>query len=171
MAILDDVKNELRISGTDHDTEITSLINAAKLDLEESGVRKVVDTDYLVKMAITLYCKGNFGYDNAEAERFILAYENLRVKLAIASDYKSYKIVFTVTALTTSGAAIEGASIAIDDEDLTVLTTNSLGVATYYQYAKEVDVDYVVTADGYTSVDTSVYVDGAGDEAVAVVMT
>ena len=171
MAILDDIKNELRISGTDHDTEITSLINAAKLDLEESGVKKVVDTDYLTKMAIVLYSKAYFGYDNAEAERFIQAYENLRVKLSVASDYNAYKIVFTVTALTTSGAAIEGASIAIDDEELTVLTTNSLGVATYYQYTKEVDVDYVVSKTGYTSVDTSVYVDGAGDEAVAVVMT
>jgi uncharacterized protein YaiE (UPF0345 family) len=168
MAILDDVKNELRISGTDHDTEITALINAAKLDLEESGVCKVVDTDYLIRMAIGLYCKGNFGFDNAEAERFLQAYDSLRVKLSVASDYNAFKVVFTVTALTTSGAAIDGASIVIDDADLTEVVTNSLGVATYYQYTKNADVDYTVYADGYTTQTGSVYVDN--DEAVAVVV-
>lgn len=169
MATLDDVKNELRISGTDHDTEITALINAAKLDLTESGVRKVVETDYLTKMAITLYAKANFGYDNPEADRFTLAYENLRVKLSVSRAYNSYAVIFSVTALTTSGAAIGGAAIAIDDDDLTVLTTNSLGVATYYQRLAGVDLGYVCSAAGRTTVVGSVYVDN--DEAEAVVMT
>lgn len=43
-----------------------------------------------VRMAITLYCKANFGYDNAEAERFdrsymdavchLMAHENVRTR-------------------------------------------------------------------------------------------
>ena len=169
MAILDDVKNELRISGTDHDTEITGLINAAKLDLEESGVQKVVETDYLTRMAIGLYCKGNFGFDNDEAGRFIQAYESLRVKLSVASDYNAFKVVFTVKALTTSGAAIDGASIVISDADLTEVVTNSLGVATYFQYTKNADVDYTVSKVGYTTQTGSVNVDN--DEAVSVVLS
>lgn len=168
MAILDDLKNELRVSGTDFDTEITALINAAKTDLTESGVVKVVDTDYLTKMAIVLYCKGNFGWDNSEADRFLAEYEKLRAKLAIASTYNQYKITFQIYALTTA-TPLKDAVISIDDADDTELTTNSQGVAYYYSYVKELDIDYAVAASGYSTVEDSVYVDN--DETVSVVMT
>lgn len=168
MAILDDIKTELRISGTDFDTEITGMINAAKKDLEESGVVKAVDTDYLVKMAIVLYCKGNFGWDNAEAPRYIEEYEKLRVKMALASDYNQFKITFNTYALTTA-TPLKGAVISIDDENDTVLVTNSQGAAYYHTYDKEIDIDYSIAATGYATVASLVYVDD--DETVSVVMT
>lgn len=168
LAILDDLKNELRISGTDFDSEITALINAAKTDLEQSGVVKVVDTDYLTKMAIVLYCKGNFGYDNTEAERYLGEYEKLRAKLSVASDYNQFKVTFTIYALTTA-TPLKEAVISIDDANATELVTNSLGVAYYYSYVKELDFDYAVAASGYSTVESSVYVDN--DETVSVVMT
>lgn len=169
MALIDDVKNDLRISGASFDTEVQMLIDAAKTDLTQSGVVKVVDTDYLIRAAIILYCKGNFGYEDKDsADRFIAEYEKLRVKLALASDYNQYKITFSVYALTTA-TPLKNAVVAIDDEKSTELITNSQGAAYYYSYVDKVDIDYVITADGYTRVESSVYVDN--DETVSVVMT
>lgn len=78
MALIDDVKSELRVSGTDFDTQINDLIAAAKLEMQSKGldVTKIVDTDALVKQAIILYCKANFGYEDVQmAERFQTRYD------------------------------------------------------------------------------------------------
>lgn len=164
MATIDDVKKELRISGTAADTEIQMLIDAVKLELAESGVLTVSETDALVKMAIMLYCKGHFGYDNPEAERFLEKYELLRGWLGTASAYNSHKVTFSVTA---GGIAFRDAAISIDDEDGTVLVTNSQGQAFYYVYSNG-DVDYTISATGYTTIDTSAYI--SADTTVTVVM-
>lgn len=165
MALIDDVKTELRISGTDFNTEVQLLIDTAKADLEQSGVRKVVDTDYLTRSAIILFCKGNFGWDNPEAERFIRLYEALRAKLAVARDFASYLITFTVTD-SADDSALADATIVVGN---VVLLTNSLGKAYYHVYEKLIDVDYAVSKLGYTAKTGSVYIDGT-DEAVAVAL-
>lgn len=91
MALIDDIKDYLRYSGTDLDaTEITDLINAAKSDLILSGIlsSKVNDdTDALIKRAISTYCKANFGYDNPDAPRFQKSYDLLKGHLSMAVDY------------------------------------------------------------------------------------
>lgn len=93
MAILDDVKQALRISidNTIFDTEVNDLIGAARLDLIQSGVSadKVnLDTDPLIKRAIITYAKANFGYDNPEADRFQQSYDMLKQHLSLAGDYR-----------------------------------------------------------------------------------
>ena len=77
MALLDDVKSELRVSGTDFDTETQGLIDSAKIEMESKGLDKslIVETDPLVKQCIVLYCKSNFGWDNPEADRFQSRYD------------------------------------------------------------------------------------------------
>ena len=64
--MLEIIKQALRVSGNDLDEEITDLIEAAKADLILSGVHKdnVEDDDPLIKRAITVYCKANFGYED-----------------------------------------------------------------------------------------------------------
>ena len=86
--MLQDVKDVLRVSGDDLDAEILDLIDAAKADLILSGVHKdkVVDTDPLIKRAITVYCKANFGYDDM-GERFAEAYENFKKHLVVSLEY------------------------------------------------------------------------------------
>jgi hypothetical protein len=73
MALVDDVRKNLRVTSTAYDTaEITPMIEACKLDLKIAGVSeaKITDTpDALVFRAIVLYCKANFGYEE-NAERF-----------------------------------------------------------------------------------------------------
>jgi uncharacterized phage protein (predicted DNA packaging) len=89
MALIDDVKEVLRISGTDTDTEITDLIDTAKADLLTSGVldTKIVDTDALIKMAIKLFCKAHYGYDTPDADRFKTLYDEFKSKLCTLTDY------------------------------------------------------------------------------------
>lgn len=87
--MLDKVKLALRVSGTVFDLEIQDLIDAAKLDLQISGVVKVDEEDALIQRAIIVYCKANFGYDNNEAERFQKSYDMLKQHLSLAGDYNA----------------------------------------------------------------------------------
>lgn len=90
MALLDDVKMALRITSSAFDNEIEGLIEAAKADLRLSGVTdaKVKDDgDPLIRRAIVVYCKANFGYDNPEAERFQQSYDMLKAHLTLSQEY------------------------------------------------------------------------------------
>ncbi len=88
--MLNDIKNALRISGNDLDMEILDLIEAAKADLILSGVldSKVIDTEPLIKRAVTVYCKANFGYEDPKlAERFQESYISLKHHLTLSTEY------------------------------------------------------------------------------------
>lgn len=87
--MLADVKDALRLSGTDLDIEVQDLIDAAKADLQLSGVPadKIVDTDPLIKRAVIVYCKAHFGWDNPEADRFAKSYDMLKMHLTLSAEY------------------------------------------------------------------------------------
>ena len=87
--MLNDVRDALRISGSDLDIEIQDLIDAAKADLQLSGVAaaKIVDTDPLIKRAVVVYCKAHFGWDNPEADRFARSYDMLKTHLTLSAEY------------------------------------------------------------------------------------
>lgn len=93
MALLDDMKQALRINNTEMDIEVLDLIETAKSEMSNININinKVTDTgemDPLIKRAITLYCKANFGYDNSDAERFAECYKMLKIHLALSADYQ-----------------------------------------------------------------------------------
>ncbi len=95
MTLIDEIKPVLRVTSSDIGiiTEISDLIESAKMDMkiQNIDIAKVTDTgemDPLIKRAITLYCKGHFGYDNPDAERFINSYEKLRDHLSLSTDYQ-----------------------------------------------------------------------------------
>lgn len=88
--MIDDVRDALRVSGTDLDTEISDLIDAAKADLALSGVQKskITDEDPLIKRAITVYCKANFGYEDPKlSEKFQESYTSLKHHLTLSQEY------------------------------------------------------------------------------------
>lgn len=89
MALLDDIKKEIRITKDDYNGQVQDLINTAKLDLKIKGVYDslIIDSDPLIKQAIILYCKAHFGYNNPDAERLLKAYESLRLSLLLSGDY------------------------------------------------------------------------------------
>lgn len=90
MALLNDVKDALRVNGNTLDTEIQDIIDAAKADLLLSGVhpQRINDSDPLIKRAIIVYCKANFGYeDPVMAERFQKSYDSLKYHLTLSAEY------------------------------------------------------------------------------------
>jgi len=98
MALLEEIKLVLRISNTAIDLEVMDLIESAKSDLKISGINinKVTELggmDSLIKRAIILYCKGHFGYDNPDAEKFIKSYQALNYHLALSIDYQIITVV------------------------------------------------------------------------------
>lgn len=93
--MLEDIKDRLRASGTDSNDEIEELIEAAKADLILSGVNKnkILDNDPLIKRAVILYCKANFGYDDPKiAERFEKAYNSLKHHLTLSVEYTTKEV-------------------------------------------------------------------------------
>jgi uncharacterized phage protein (predicted DNA packaging) len=88
--MIQDIKDALRVSGDDLDTEIQDLIDAAKADLALSGVQKskITDEDPLIKRAITVYCKANFGYEDPKISgRFQESYTSLKHHLTLSAEY------------------------------------------------------------------------------------
>ena len=91
MALLDEVKTNIRQSSTIFDTnEISPLILACKKDLEIAGIHptRILDTDPLIKRAVILYCKAYFGFSE-QMERYQNAYEFQKKSLACAEDYNT----------------------------------------------------------------------------------
>lgn len=147
MAFIDDVKAALRVTSTNTGivAEITDLIAAAKADLALSGVipaKSILETDTLIKRAIITYCKANFGYDNDDAERLQKSYDLLKTHLTLTRDYAYFTVTFSLTG---GGAALQGATVVFDGEEL---TTGTAGTAVFYVRAGN-NYEYVITADGY----------------------
>lgn len=85
--MLDKLKRELRISNNAFDDDILDLIESAKKDLSISGVNKIDELDPLIKRAITIYVKANFGWDNPDADRLQESYLKLKQHLSLSGDY------------------------------------------------------------------------------------
>ena len=85
--MLEKVKLALRIKSNKLDEEITDLIEACKIDLSLSGVKRIKDTDPLIQQAIKIYCKANFGLDNKDSEKYQKSYDMLKISLSLCGDY------------------------------------------------------------------------------------
>lgn len=85
--ILDEVKTALRLTSDAFDeSELLPLIESCKLDLSISGVKIISEDDALIRQAIKLYCKANFG-NNEDSVKFQAAYDKLKDSLALCGDY------------------------------------------------------------------------------------
>ena len=88
MALLDNCKTALRIVTTAYDTEITSYIDAAKLDLGIAGVA-TNDLDALTEKAVLTYVRMSFGapqnYDQLKA-----SYDEQKAQLMNATGYTNW---------------------------------------------------------------------------------
>ena len=86
--MLAEIKMALRISTDAFDAEISSLIEAAELDLQNSGIAIQDTPDALYIEAVKRFVKMNFGEPD-EYDRTRQSYELLKAHLAIASGYSS----------------------------------------------------------------------------------
>lgn len=92
MAILDDVKKNLKITNAANDADISDTIEACKIDLSIGGVMVVVETDALTKQAIKLYARSHYNYQG-EGERWQKAYSALKDSMALCGDYNKAVVV------------------------------------------------------------------------------
>ena len=91
MALLDEVKDALRIKHNKSDAEITRLINSAKTDLGIAGVVLPSSIDDICTTAIVSYCKLNFGnMDPADADRWKRIYDEAKAQLVTATGYTDW---------------------------------------------------------------------------------
>lgn len=91
MALTDDVKVALRVSSNAYDAEVAALVAAALADMRRVGVPDAAlsedSPDPLARMAVLLFCKARFGYDNDEAPRFEESYRQTVADLANSPAY------------------------------------------------------------------------------------
>ena len=87
--MLEKVKMALRITTTAYDTELSGLINSAKLDLGVAGVELLPTLDELCETAIITYCKMNFGLPE-DADRLKRAYDEQKAQLVTATGYTDW---------------------------------------------------------------------------------
>ncbi len=84
--MLELVKMALRITTTAYDTELNSLIEAAKSDLGIAGVVLPETLDDICKRAIVTYCKMNFG-DPDHYDRLKASYDEQKAQLSMSTGY------------------------------------------------------------------------------------
>ena len=87
---LDDMRDALHRTSKDFDGEIKDLIESARQELILSGVlpEKANDeSDPLIKRAVTLYLKADFGLEPEYSDRYRSAFESLKISLVLSKDY------------------------------------------------------------------------------------
>lgn len=89
MATLDDVRMALRITTTAYNTELTSLINAARQDLGIAGVEVPQTLDDICLRAVITYCKMNFGLPE-DYDRLKRSYDEQKAQLVTCTGYTDW---------------------------------------------------------------------------------
>lgn len=88
------VKLALRIATNEYDTELTALINAAKVDLQIAGVILPTTLDEIVEEAIKTYCKIHFlDLTDGEYKRLKDSYDEQKAQLYTATGYTNWGTV------------------------------------------------------------------------------
>ena len=91
MAILDEVKNALRVSHNNSDSEIQRLINSAMVDLGIAGVEVPSTLDDICTTAIVAYCKFSFGnMEPGDADRWKRIYDESKAQLVTCTGYTDW---------------------------------------------------------------------------------
>ncbi len=89
--LLDKTKLALRVTVTNYDTDLSDLINAAKLDLGIAGVDLPTSLDAICERAIITYCKVHFSsLSDGEFARLKAAYDEQKAQLVTATGYTNW---------------------------------------------------------------------------------
>ena len=89
-ALTETIRAALRISSKAEPitAEINDCIEACKRDLQQVGVNNLDESDALIKRAITIYCKAEFGFSE-KAQQFRQSYDSLKVALSLMEEYQT----------------------------------------------------------------------------------
>ena len=83
------VKLALRITTEAFDSELTDLIEAAKIDLGIAGVELPSTLDAICEIAIITYCKLHFGEPD-EYDRLKASYDEQKAQLSMRTGYTTW---------------------------------------------------------------------------------
>lgn len=88
LTLLQKTKLALRITVNAYDSDLTDLINAAKLDLGIAGVTLPSSLDAICERAIITYCKVHFSaLTDGEYARLKASYDEQKAQLVTATGY------------------------------------------------------------------------------------
>ena len=87
--MLEKVKLALRITTTAYDSELTDLINSAKLDLGIAGVVLPTELDSVCSTAVITYCRLHFGEPD-DYDRLKASYDEQKAQLSMATGYTTW---------------------------------------------------------------------------------
>ena len=87
--LLAPVKLALRITTDAFDSEITDLVEAAKLDMGVAGVQLPSELNTLVGQAVITFCKMNFG-DPDNYDRWKKSYDEQKAQLVTCTGYTDW---------------------------------------------------------------------------------
>lgn len=88
LTLLQKTKMALRITVDAYDSDLTDLINAAKLDLGIAGVALPSSLDAICERAIITYCKVHFSaLTDGEYARLKASYDEQKAQLVTATGY------------------------------------------------------------------------------------
>ena len=89
-SLTETIRAALRISSKAEaiTAEFNDCIEACKRDLQQVGVNNLDESDALIKRAITIYCKAEFGYSD-KAQQFRQSYDSLKLALSLMEDYQT----------------------------------------------------------------------------------
>ena len=90
MAMIDKVKIACRVKTDAYDSQLTDLIESAKLDLGIAGVVVPAPLDALVERAICTYCEMSFGIPE-DYELLKRSYDEQKSQLSNASGYTNWR--------------------------------------------------------------------------------
>lgn len=90
MAMIDKVKIACRVKTNAYDSQLTDLIESAKLDLGIAGVIVPAPLDALVERAICTYCEMSFGIPE-DYELLKRSYDEQKSQLSNASGYTNWR--------------------------------------------------------------------------------
>lgn len=94
MDLLEKVRNALRISTTDNEainSELSDLIESAKLDLGIAGVNVPSELDAIVTTAVITYCKMSFGLPE-DYDKLKRSYDEQKAQLSNATGYTDWSV-------------------------------------------------------------------------------
>lgn len=86
--LIAEAKSWIRMTTSSLDEEIEQTLDACLLDLDNAGVINRDPEDALIKQAMKLYVKAQFGYED-RAEEFEQRYEFLKKSLSLSSTYNT----------------------------------------------------------------------------------
>ena len=87
-SLLDKTKTALRVTVDAYDSDLTDMIEAAKLDLGIAGVELPATLDAICERAIITYCRVHFSaLSDGEFSRLKASYDEQKAQLATATGY------------------------------------------------------------------------------------